>query len=333
LVVEAAKLLLFAQLCFKHFGAYCIIGTMPEALAADVAEVRNRMTAFLNFCRLEKGLSANSLAAYSADLTKFSNFFKGPAALPGAAELGLYLDHLTQSGLSNRSIARHVTTLRGLYGYLLGEGLIAADPTEYLATPRQWQQIPKFLNLGEIDRIIEATDRSRPNGLRDRAMLHVLFATGLRVSELCRLTAADLNAAVGVLRATGKGNKQRLVPVGKEALRAVDDYLIGGRAALLKGRASRYLFITARGGCLTRQAFWKLLAGYGRKAGIFHGVTPHVLRHSFATHLLEGGADLRVVQELLGHESLATTQVYTHVSPTRLRDAYRQAHPRARVQP
>jgi integrase/recombinase XerD len=231
--------------------------------------------------------------------------------------------------LSSRSIARHLTTLRNFYGFLLREGLVESDPTEHLRTPKQWQTIPKFLNLEEIDRIIAVPNSSRPTGLRDRAMLELLYATGLRVSELCRLGVGDLNLDLGVLRTTGKGNKQRLVPVGKEAIRAVEDYLANGRGALLKGRASRYLFITARGGCLTRQAFWKLLAGYGRKVGIFHGLTPHVLRHSFATHLLEGGADLRSVQVMLGHADISTTQIYTHVMRSRLRDTIEKHHPRA----
>jgi integrase/recombinase XerD len=160
-------------------------------------------------------------------------------------------------------------------------------------------------------------------------MMELLYATGLRVSELCKVGKADLDLSYGVVRTTGKGNKQRLVPVGKAAIRAVGDYLERGRAALLKNRASRYLFVTARGGCLTRQGFWKLLAGYGRKAGIFHGLTPHVLRHSFATHLLEGGADLRSVQIMLGHADISTTQIYTHVMRSRLRDTVEKHHPRA----
>jgi len=243
--------------------------------------------------------------------------------------LHLYLDHLYQSGLSSRSVARHLTTLRSFYGFLLREGLIENDPTEHLRTPRQWQTIPKFLNLQEIDKIIQAPHVSRPTGLRDRAMMELLYATGLRVSELCRVGVGDLNGELGVLRTMGKGNKQRLVPVGREAIQAVERYLQAGRGALLKGRASRYLFVTARGGCLTRQGFWKLLAGYGRQAGIFHGLTPHVLRHSFATHLLEGGADLRSVQVMLGHADISTTQIYTHVMRSRLRDTVDRHHPRA----
>jgi integrase/recombinase XerD len=301
---------------------------MSGALTAETAQMHNRITAFLNFCRLEKGLAANSLEAYALDLAKFTIFLGESAELPGAEGLRQYLDHLYQSGLNTRSIARHLTTLRSLYGFLLREGQIATDATEHLGTPRQWQNIPKFLNLQDIEKIIQATDTSRPTGLRDRAMLELLYATGLRVSELCRLGLGDCNADMALVRTTGKGNKQRLVPAGRDAIKAVEAYLRTGRAALLKGRSSRYLFITARGGCLTRQAFWKLLAGYGRKAGIFHGLTPHVLRHSFATHLLEGGADLRSVQVMLGHSDISTTQIYTHVMRSRLRQTVEEHHPR-----
>ena len=302
---------------------------MSGAFTAETAQVGVHMAAYLNFCRVEKGLASQTLDAYSTDLKRFRAFLGDAAGIPGTASLRLYLDHLYQSGLSPRSIARHLTTLRNFYRYLLGEGLVDADPTAYLGLPKQWQTIPKFLNLEEIDRILAVTDVTRPTGLRDRAMLELLYATGLRVSELCRVGVNDLNSAMGVVRVTGKGNKQRLVPVGKEALRAIEAWLQDGRGNLLKGRASRYLFITARGGCLTRQAFWKLLAAYGRKAGIFHGLTPHVLRHSFATHLLEGGADLRSVQAMLGHADISTTQIYTHVMRSRLRQTVDRHHPRA----
>lgn len=302
---------------------------MSGALAKGSAHLCNQITAFLNFCRLEKGLSANSLDAYSTDLARFKAFIGDATDLPGTAEIRLHIDNLYQSGLGSRSVGRHLTTIRNFYGFLLREGEIATDPTEHLRTPRQWQTIPKYLNLEEIERIIEAPDLSRPTGRRDRAMMELLYASGLRVSELCKVGMSDLDLEYGVLRTTGKGNKQRLVPVGKSAVLAVRAYLESGRAALLKGRASRYLFITARGGCLTRQAFWKLLAAHGRKAGIFHGLTPHVLRHSFATHLLEGGADLRSVQIMLGHADISTTQIYTHVMRSRLRDTVEKHHPRA----
>jgi len=302
---------------------------MPGALVKGSAHLRSQITAFLNFCRLEKGLSPNSLAAYTADLARFKEFIGDATDLPGTAEIRLYIDNLYQTGLGSRSVGRHLTTIRGFYGFLLREGEIPIDPTEHLRTPRQWQTIPKYLNLEEIERIIAAADLSRPTGRRDRAMMELLYASGVRVSELCKVGMGDLNLELGVLRTTGKGNKQRLVPVGKSAVLAVRAYLESGRSALLKGRASRYLFITARGGCLTRQAFWKLLAAYGRKAGIFRGLTPHVLRHSFATHLLEGGADLRSVQIMLGHADISTTQIYTHVMRSRLRNTVEKHHPRA----
>jgi integrase/recombinase XerD len=302
---------------------------MPGALLKGSAHLRSQITAFLNFCRLEKGLSPNSLAAYTTDLTRFKEFIGDATDLPGTPEIRLHIDNLYQTGLGSRSVGRHLTTIRNFYGFLLREGEISVDPTEHLRTPRQWQTIPKYLNLEEIERIIAAADLSHPTGRRDRAMVELLYASGVRVSELCKVGVGDLNLELGVLRTTGKGNKQRLVPVGKSAVLAVRDYLESGRSALLKGRASRYLFITARGGCLTRQAFWKLLAAYGRKAGIFHGLTPHVLRHSFATHLLEGGADLRSVQIMLGHADISTTQIYTHVMRSRLRNTVEKHHPRA----
>jgi integrase/recombinase XerD len=286
--------------------------------------------AFLNFCRIEKGLACNSLEAYEADLQKFAQFCAAaPAGIPGAEAVGRYVDSLFQSGLGGRSVARHLSTLRSFYSFLLREGKIGSDPTEHLGAPRQWQTIPKFLNLEEIDRLLEAPDAARPTGLRDHAMIELLYASGLRVSELCGLGMADLKLDLGVVRATGKGKKQRIIPVGKPALAAVGAYLESGRPAILKGRPSRYLFVTARGGCLTRQAFWKLLRLHGRKAGLFHHLTPHVIRHSFATHLLEGGADLRSVQTMLGHADISTTQIYTHVMRSRLRKTVDEHHPRA----
>ena len=288
-----------------------------------------QVTAFLNFCRLEKGLSGNSISAYTTDLQRFTEFKGAASDWPDADRLRDYIDRLQQSGLGPRSIARHVATLRNFYGFLLREGFIQSDPSEYLHAPRQWQTIPKYLNLEEIEKIIQAPDLTKSTGVRDRAMLELLYATGLRVSELCRLGKGDIDTSMGYLRTTGKGNKQRLVPVGEAALKAVGHYLSSGRDALLKGRPSRYLFVTARAGCLTRQAFWKLLAGYGRKAGIFRGLTPHIIRHSFATHLLEGGADLRSVQAMLGHADISTTQIYTHVMRSRLRETVDQHHPRA----
>jgi integrase/recombinase XerD len=285
---------------------------------------------FLDFCRVEKGLSANSLSSYLIDLQRFSSgiFPRVPKGAT-AEDLGRYVDSLYRAGLSARTIARHMTTLRNFYSFLTREGEIQADPSEFLIPPRQWSNLPKYLNREEIDRLLAVPDALKPTGVRDRAMLELLYATGLRVTELCRLELSNVERDSGVLRVTGKGNKQRLVPFGESAGEAIGQYLNQGRPALLKGRASRFLFVTARGGAMTRQGFWKLLGGYGKKAGIFRDLTPHVVRHSFATHLVEGGADLRSVQIMLGHADISTTQVYTHVARRRLREIVDQHHPRA----
>jgi integrase/recombinase XerD len=286
---------------------------------------------FLNYCRIEKGLSANSLAAYTRDLKRFGAFPGSRAGeIPGRETLHLYLNSLYRVGLSARSVARHLATIRGYFGFLVQDGKIEADPTENIESPRQWQNIPKFLNASQVEALLAAPEKTKPIGLRDFAMLQVLYATGLRVSELVSLKAMDLQAEYGVLRVTGKGNKQRLVPIGIPALAAIEDYVRNARPALLgKRKASPYLFITARGGPMTRQTFFLLLKGYGKKAGIFHHLSPHVLRHSFATHLLEGGADLRSVQTMLGHADISTTQVYTHVMRSRLRNTVDEHHPRS----
>jgi integrase/recombinase XerD len=288
----------------------------------------SEISSFLDYCRVEKGLATNTLEAYSRDLKAFAAFPKLENGVPELEDLRLYLDSLYKTGLGSRSIARHMATLRNFYRFLASDGKIAVDPTERLVAPKQWQNIPKFLNREQIDRLLTAPDGAKPTGVRDRAMLELLYATGLRVSELCAVRIADLQFEAGVLRTIGKGNKQRLTPVGKSALAAVREYLRAARPKLLSGRSSPFLFVTARGGRLTRQGFWKLLLGHGKRAGIFHDLTPHVIRHSFATHLLEGGADLRSVQTMLGHSDISTTQIYTHVMRSRLRQTIEQHHPR-----
>lgn len=287
--------------------------------------------AFLNYCRVEKGLSANTLAAYGRDLRRFAAHCgrRHGTSVPDAAAVGGYLDSLYAAGLDSRSVARHLTTLRCYSRFLLREGRISSDPTALQALPRQWQNLPKYLTHNEILSLVGAPDADSPLGLRDRAMLELLYAAGVRVSELCALQVSDLDENLGVLRVLGKGRKQRLVPVGENALDAIAEYRRTARPALLGRRASRYLFVTARGGPITRQGFWKLLGKYGRKAGITRQLSPHVLRHSFATHLLEGGADLRIVQTMLGHADIGTTQVYTHVVRSRLRKTIDEHHPRA----
>jgi integrase/recombinase XerD len=286
---------------------------------------------FLEFCRMEKGLSPNTLDAYKRDLERYALFSRPDAgdSIPGRDGVRKYLDSLYRSGLAARSVARHLTTLRNLYLYLQREGHATEDPTASILSPRQWKSLPKYLNKEEIDKLISMPDGNKPAGQRDRAMLELLYASGLRVSELCGLQLPDVNIELGVVRVTGKGRKQRLVPAGRPALDAISAYLGSGRPALLAGRGSPYLFVTARGSRMSRQGFWKLLAGYGKRAGISRALTPHVLRHSFATHLLEGGADLRSVQTMLGHADISTTQIYTHVMSSRLRKTVDRHHPRA----
>jgi integrase/recombinase XerD len=295
----------------------------------SVDRISAQIGSFLDFCRIEKGLSRTTVAAYRADLKRFSASLQTGDALGSPDAVRRYIDSLYKAGMASRSIARHLTTLRNLYAHLMEKELVDADPTAHVAAPRQWQSLPKYLNKKQIDDLLATCDGSKPQGLRDRAMLELLYATGLRVSELCGVRVSEIERNMGVVRVTGKGNKQRIVPVGKSALRAVEQYLGDGRPRLLRGRASPYLFITNRGGAMTRQAFWQLLAGYGKKAGIFHDLTPHVLRHTFATHLLEGGADLRSLQSMLGHADISTTQIYTHVVRSRLRRTVDEHHPRA----
>ncbi|HEY4362163.1 MAG TPA: site-specific tyrosine recombinase XerD [Bryobacteraceae bacterium] len=285
--------------------------------------------AFLDFCRVEKGLAANSLSSYRADLQRLIANIEAPPEHAPADRLGTYVQSLYAAGMSARSVARHIATMRNFYGFLAREGTIAKDPTEFLTAPKQWSTLPKYLNRDEVDRLLAAPSNEKPNGIRDRAMLEMLYATGLRVTELCGLELAGIERQMGVLRVLGKGGKQRMVPFGASAGETLDLYLRQARPLLLKGRASAYVFVTARGSAMTRQAFWMLLKGYGKKVGIFRSLTPHVVRHSFATHLVEGGADLRSVQIMLGHADISTTQVYTHVAQRRLREAVEQHHPRA----
>jgi integrase/recombinase XerD len=313
---------------FKQFRKYCIIGSVQATVLSQRA-LSGAVKAFLEFCRIEKGLAANSIHSYQLDLGRLSSNLGVPEETASPADLAGHVESLYRAGLSARTIARHVTTLRNFYSFLTREGKIDRDPAEHLALPRQWSTLPKYLNRDEIERLLNAPSAGKPAGTRDRAMLELLYATGLRVTELCRLDIAAVEQDLGVLRVIGKGNKQRIVPFGQAAGEAVERYLTLGRPLLLKGRASRFLFVTARGSAMTRQAFWKLLRGHGRKAGIFRNLTPHVIRHSFATHMVEGGADLRSVQIMLGHADISTTQVYTHVARGRLRQIVDQHHPRA----
>lgn len=304
---------------------------MAETGTTAESPTSRGIRAFLSFCRMEKGLSRNSLDAYTRDLAALRTYTDPLTGgdFPDAQLLKGYLNHLYTQKLSSRSIARHLSAIRSLFHFLVAEEQVAADPTEHLSSPRQWSTIPKFLNRAQIEKLIGAPDCAKPTGLRDRAMLEILYATGIRVTELIELRLSNVDMNLGVIRVTGKGNKQRIVPVHATAFEAVAQYIAAGRPQLLEGRTSPHLFVTARGGAMTRQAFWVSIKSNGKKAGIFHNLSPHVLRHTFATHMLEGGADLRSVQAMLGHADLSTTEIYTHVVRSRLRDTLDNHHPRA----
>jgi len=298
---------------------------VPVGVVAD-----SWIDAYLDHLRVERALSRHTLAAYATDLQRYliaiQTQGKSLQAVT-ASDVHALLASLTERGLSARSQARFVSSLRGFYKYLLREQLITSDPLETAEAPRFSHKLPSLLAAPEVLRLLAAPDRSDPRGLRDAAMLHTLYASGLRVSELVELRLADVDLTVGVLSPFGKGSKRRIVPLGELASDSVQQYLMEVRSHWARPREAR-LFVTQRGTGMTRQAFWKNLRRYARIAGIMKRVSPHMLRHSFATHLLEGGADLRVVQTLLGHADLNTTQVYTHVSSERLRSMHRRYHPR-----
>jgi integrase/recombinase XerD len=244
------------------------------------------------------------------------------------AELREFVLSLDRSGLQSRSLARHIVSLRQFFLHLQRERLVTSNPTEHLESPRTWKVLPKYLTVEEVEVLLEQPDGKTPAGLRDRAMLEMLYGTGVRVSELVSLRVTDAHLQEGTVRAFGKGSRERIVPMGKQAIGAMESYLKDGRDKLLKGPAP-WLFVNQRGRQLTRQGIWMLLARYGKLAGLRKAVTPHLLRHSFATHLLAGGADLRSLQMMLGHANISTTQIYTHVATTRLQEIYHQYHPRA----
>jgi integrase/recombinase XerD len=287
--------------------------------------------AFLQCCRTEKGLSSNTLDSYRRDLERLlaSLADASPQAVT-VDQLRCHVDQLRAGGLNNRSLARHLSTIRSLFAFLHRDGAIEANPTELLSAPRPDRTLPKYLNRQHVEALLELRDPDSLTALRNQAMFELLYATGLRVSELIQLRMSDFDPSSQVVKVIGKGNKQRMVPLGRSAHSAVERYLSLVRPRLLKGRQSPYLFVTSRGGRMTRQGFWKLLRLQGRAVGMFRPPSPHVLRHTFATHLLEGGADLRSVQAMLGHADIGTTEVYTHVMRSRLRSTVDQHHPRAR---
>lgn len=288
---------------------------------------------FLDFLKTERGLSRNTLEAYARDLRDYLNALEAAGLAEAdairAQDVEAHLMALHAHGLTQRSMARHLAAIRGFHLFLLRERHAQVDPTENVETPRVHRKLPVFLTLEEVEQLLAAPDPATPAGQRDRAILEVLYASGLRVSELCALTTQDVNLRDGLLIARGKGNKERIVPLGDLAIEALGAWIEGGRAHSAKAESSTAIFLGPRGTPLTRQAIWKIIRKCALAAGISKPLSPHKLRHSFATHLLERGADLRAVQSMLGHADISTTQIYTHVDRTQVRRAYDRAHPRA----
>lgn len=298
-------------------------------------EISALIQSFMTHVRVEKGLSANTVAAYRRDLEKFAEFARKRKLTVETVrrdDLVDFLAELYRQNLESRTVARELVTLRNFFRFAQTQGIVPEDPSMNLESPKIRRHLPGYLRLEEVEKLLEQPDAKTPIGMRDRAMLEVLYSTGLRVSELTSLGVTDLDAKVGCVRCIGKGDKERIVPVGKKALGIVERYLRDGRPALLrnaKGGGGPALFVNRRGVALSRVGVWKILSAYGRRAGLRVALTPHMLRHSFATHLLERGADLRSVQLMLGHADISTTQIYTHVVEERLKQIYKAHHPRA----
>jgi len=296
-------------------------------------EIAAAISSFLTHVRVEKGLSTNTLEAYRRDLIKFDQFaHKRKLSLEavGRDDLVDFLAGLYRQNLESKTVARHLVPLRNFFRFAQVQELIPEDPSITLESPKIRRNLPGYLRLEDVERLLDQPDVKIPIGLRDRAMLEVLYSTGLRVSELIGLRTMDLDAKVGCVRCIGKGDKERIVPVGKKALAIVEKYLREARPKLLgRVQSSPSLFVNRRGTALSRVGVWKILSAYGRRAGLRVALTPHMLRHSFATHLLERGADLRSVQLMLGHADISNTQIYTHVVEERLKQIYKAHHPRA----
>jgi integrase/recombinase XerD len=304
-----------------------------RAVAASAAPGGAQLDEFCDAIWLEDGLARNSIESYRRDLAQFADWLAQPprsAALltAGRADLLEYLAHRMRIGARASSSGRLLSAMKRFYRFMLARGRIPVDPTLEIDAPRHARALPHSLSEAQVEALLEAPDVDDPVGLRDRAMLETLYATGLRVTELVSLTLPQVSREMGVVRVVGKGSKERLVPLGEEALAWLGRYLAQGRSAILGARQSTALFVTGRGEAMTRQAFWYRIKLHGRSAGIAQAISPHVLRHAFATHLVNHGADLRVVQLLLGHADISTTQIYTHVARERLKDVHRKHHPR-----
>ncbi len=293
----------------------------------DMAGLAKLIEEYLNFLSIERGFSPNTVSSYQQDLDTYRKFLGRKIPKPGREDIGNHLIDLKHHGLSSTTVARHLSAIKGFYHFLLNEGKIKSDPTAGMKTPKVWHELPSCLSVREVMRILAQPDVTKKAGIRDKAMLELLYATGMRISELAGMESNNLNLEVGYLRCIGKGSKERIVPVGREAIKSIKLYLEKARPHYAKGE-DKHLFISRFGRGLSRQGLWKIVKKYALKARIRREISPHTLRHSFATHLLEGGADLRSVQEMLGHASISTTQIYTHVDRARLKRIHAKYHPR-----
>jgi integrase/recombinase XerD len=289
---------------------------------------------YMHFLQVERQLSGNTLVSYKRDLDEYLDYV-GKAGIEtiddvDRAAIVTHLHRLQENGKSARSVSRHISSIRSFHQFLLRENVTKQDPTVHLELPKLEQKLPRVLSMDEVGKLIDSPDRSKPQGVRDNALLEILYGTGMRVSELIGLDLDDIHLSMGFVRVFGKGGKERIIPLGGKAISACRTYIENARPVFtMKQKNTDALFVNMRGSRLTRQGCWKLLKGHALKAGIQKELTPHILRHSFATHLIENGADLRAVQEMLGHADISTTQIYTHVSRSRLKEVYVKFHPRA----
>jgi integrase/recombinase XerD len=288
---------------------------------------------FIHYLAVERGLALNTLESYQRDLIGYTNFLQksGISDLNQTrrANIIAFLADLQRKGRATSTISRNLASIRAFYGFMLRDGLIDSDPTANLESPKIEKRLPKVLTVSEVESLLNGPDLGSITGIRDKAMLELLYATGIRVSELVSLNLSDVNLNMGFLKCYGKGSKERIIPLGSVALKAVSDYIMRSRVKLLRDSAEESLFLNHHGQRLSRQGFWKIIKKYANAVSIDKEITPHTLRHSFATHLLENGADLRSVQEMLGHADISTTQIYTHLTKSRLKEVYSKAHPRA----
>ncbi|VEF47905.1 site-specific tyrosine recombinase XerD [Bacillus freudenreichii] len=300
-----------------------------------VEQMKDRLQDFIHFMIVEKGLSQNTVKAYERDLVNYLSYVQKILHINSFDEITRmhiiqFLGQIKGEGKSSRTLARHIASIRSFHQFLLREKAAGHDPTVHIETPQLEKNLPKVLSITDVQSLLEAPDQSTMFGIRDKAMLELLYGTGTRISELLDMNLDDIHLTIGFVRCRGKGNKERIIPIGMEATKAIERYLKEARPKLRKEKnKTDALFLNHHGKRLTRQGFWKNLKKLASKADIKKELTPHTLRHSFATHLLENGADLRAVQEMLGHADISTTQIYTHVSKSRLKDVYKQFHPRA----